>query len=351
MKRMKSWLCLCCVLGLLAGFVGCSSSADKIEPQGRAFFTYFDTVSYVYSYAGDSEDTLNERSAAVSDILREYHQLFDIYHEYSGITNLCTINKSAGGEPLKVDKKLVDFLLYSKELYEVTDGEMNVMLGSVLRLWHDARTLASEDPANAYIPSEEALAEAKNHTDISLLEIDAENCTVRITDPEASIDVGALGKGYATEQAAQYLREIGAESYVLNIGGNISIIGHKVDGSAWNTGIRNPQDPSGEPLIYFGLADTACVTSGNYERYYIVEGEKYHHIIDKDTMMPAEYFDSITVITKDSALADTFSTALYCMSYEEGLELAESMEDVEVLWIFSDGTMKMTSGLEALVTE
>ena len=82
-----------------------------------------------------------------------------------------------------------------------------------------------------------------------------------------------------------------------------------------------------------------------------MEGEKYHHIIDKDTMMPAAHFDSITVITKDSALADTFSTALYCMSYEEGLELAESMEDVEVLWIFSDGTMKMTSGLEALVTE
>ena len=351
MKRLKSWLCLCCVLGLLVNLTGCSSSAEKIEPQGRAFFTYFDTVSYVYSYAGDSEDTLNQRSAEVSDILEEYHQLFDIYHEYSGITNLCTINRMAGGEPLQVDRKLVDFLLYSKELYELTDGEMNVMLGSVLRLWHDCREAASEDPEGASIPTREQLNEAANHTDISLLEIDAENCTVRITDPEASIDVGALGKGYATEKAAEYLREIGAESYVLNIGGNISIIGHKPDGSVWNTGIRNPQDPDGEPAAYLGLADTSCVTSGNYERYFTVDGVEYHHIIDKDTLMPANYFDSITVVTSDSALADTLSTALYCMSYEEGLALAESMEGVDVLWIFADGTLKMTSGLQALVTE
>jgi thiamine biosynthesis lipoprotein len=212
---MKSWLCLCCVLGLLASFVGCSSSAKKIEPQGRAFFTYFDTVSYVYSYAGDSEDSLNERSAAVSGILNEYHQLFDIYHEYSGITNLCTINKLAGGEPLKVDKKLVDFLLYSKELYEITDGEMNVMLGSVLRLWHDARTAASEDPANAYIPSEEALAEAKKHTDISLLEIDAENCTVRITDPELIKQTGGIVQGMSGSPIIQNSKLVGAVTHVL----------------------------------------------------------------------------------------------------------------------------------------
>ena len=351
MKRLKSWLCLVCVLGLLVSLTGCSSSAEKTEPQGRAFFTYFDTVSYVYSYAGDSEETLNERSAAVSDILEEYHQLFDIYHEYSGITNLCTINKLAGGEPLEVNKKLVDFLLYSKELYELTNGEMNVMLGPVLRLWHDARSAASDDPTNAYVPSYEELQEAMAHTDMSLLEIDAEKCTVRLTDPNASIDVGALGKGYATEKAAEYLREIGAESYVLNIGGNISIIGHKPDGSVWSTGIRNPQQPDGEPIVYLGLADTACVTSGNYERFYTVDGVEYHHIIDKDTLMPAAYFDSITVITKNSAMADTLSTALYCVSYEEGLKLAESLEDVEVLWIFADGTTKMTSGLSALVTE
>ena len=351
MKTIRSWLCICCVLGFLVNLTGCSSSVEKTEPQGRAFFTYFDTVSYVYSYAEDSEEQLDQRASEVSDILNDYHQLFDIYHEYSGITNLCTVNRMAGGEPVKVDRKLVDFLLYAKELYERTDGEMNVMLGSVLRLWHDCREMASEDPQNASIPTREALNEANAHTDISLLEIDEENCTVRISDAEASIDVGALGKGYATEKAAEHLRRIGAEGYVLNIGGNISIIGTKPDGSSWTTGIRNPLDPAGPHALNLKLADTSCVTSGIYERYFTVDGVRYHHIIDRETLMPADYFSSLTVVTKNSGLADALSTALFCMSYEEGMALAEAMEDVEVLWIFPDGTKKMTPGLNALVTE
>jgi len=348
---MKFWLCLCCVLGLLAGLAGCSGTDEETEPAGRAFFSYFDTVSYVYSYAGDSEERLDEYASEVSHILQEYHQLFDIYHEYSGITNLCTINRMAGGEPLKVDEKLVDFLLYAKELYQTTQGEMNVMMGSVLSLWHDCREQAADDPEGAAIPTEEELREAGAHVDISLLEIDEENNTVRIADPKASIDVGALGKGYATQKAAEHLRQSGAESYVLNIGGNISIIGRKPDGSFWSTGIRNPKDPDGEHALTLKLADTSCVTSGTYERYFTVDGVRYHHIIDKETLMPANYFSSLTIVAKDSALADALSTALFCMSYEEGTELLDSMEGVEALWIFPDGTKKMTPGLERLVIE
>lgn len=348
MKTTKSWICLCCVLGLLVGLAGCSGSTEKTEPMGKAFFSYFDTVSYVYSYAGDSEERLNVCAEEVSHILEEYHQLFDIYHEYSGITNLCTINRMAGGEPLQVDEKLVDFLLYAKELHQQTDGEMNVMMGSVLRLWHDCRDEAAENPESAAIPTEAELSEAGKHTDISLLEIDEEKSTVRIADSQASIDVGALGKGYATQKAAEHLRQIGAESYVLNIGGNLSVIGTKPDGSPWNTGIRDPGNPDGEYALHLKLQDVSCVTSGTYERYFTVDGVRYHHIIDKDTLMPAGYFSSLTVVTKDSALADALSTALFCMSYEEGSALVKSMDGVDALWIFSDGTMKMTPGLESL---
>lgn len=140
-----------------------------------------------------------------SGILGEYHRLFDIYHEYSGENNLCTLNRNAGGESIEVDRKLIDFLVYAKELYETTDGKMNVMMGSVLSIWHDLRTAAGDDPASARIPTDEELQTAGEHTDISALEIDEENCTVRISDPDASIDVGALGKGYATEMAARWL--------------------------------------------------------------------------------------------------------------------------------------------------
>ena len=348
MKHFKSLLCLCVVLGLLVVLTGCPESAHKAEPKGMVYFSYFDTVSYIYSYAGDSQEDFEARCEEVSAILEEYHRLFDIYYEYSGVTNLRTLNKNAGGEPVEVDRKLVDFLLYAKELYDSTDGEMNIMMGSVLKLWHDCREEASADPENARIPTAEELSEAARYTDFSYLEIDEKKCTVRITDPNAAIDVGALGKGYATEKAAEYLKSNGGDSYVLNIGGNIRIVGHKPDGSGWGTGIKDPEDPQSYALT-LTLADTSCVTSGDYERYFVADGVKYHHIIDKDTLMPATYFSSVTVITDDSGLADALSTALFAMSYEDGLALTKKLGGIEVIWIKADGTQYRTEGLDELI--
>ena len=351
MKIFKSLISLCAIIGLLVSMTGCPTVANRENsknPQGMVNFTFFDTVSYVYSYAGDSKEEFEANSEGVFEILGEYHKLFDIYYEHSGVTNLKTLNRNAGGEPMVVDEKLIDFLLYAKELYEATDGEMNIMMGSVLSLWHDCRDAASTDPTNARIPTDEELEEANRHTDMSCLEIDAENNTVRIADPEASIDVGALGKGYATEKAAEYLRSQGADGYVLNIGGNIRIVGHKPDGSGWNTGIKNPHNTDTYAL-YLVLADTSCVTSGDYERFYTVKGKRYHHIIDKDTLMPADYFSSVTIIADDSGLADALSTALFAMSYEDGLALVEKIGGVEVFWVAKDGTQYMTEGLEDLI--
>lgn len=343
---------LCCLLVLTALLSGCTGLKRASGPQGKSYFNYFDTVSYVYSYAGDSAERFDRRSADASNLLKEYHELFDIYHEYSGINNLCTVNRMAGGEPLKVDEKLIDFLLYAKELYDLTDGEMNVMMGSVLSLWHECRTAATEHAADAEIPSREALEEAAKHMDINLLEIDRENSTVRITDPAASIDVGALGKGYATEMTARMLESKDCDGYVLNIGGNIRIIGTKPDGSSWVTGIKDPNDPeSGEFAVRLALADTACVTSGVYERYFVVDGARYHHIIDKETLFPAEGYSSITIVTKDSGLADALSTALFCMSYEQGRALADSLDGVDVIWIFPDGNMEYTPGIAGAIQE
>ena len=350
MKRIGIWLLLTAmVIPLLAGCSAPETPAAQTENKGKSYFTYFDTVSYVYSYAGDSAEQFDERSAEVSDILGEYHRLFDIYHEYSGVNNLCTLNLNAGGEPIEVDEKLIDVLLYARELYQATYGEMNVMMGAVLRIWHDLRDAASDDPGAARLPTEEELSTAAEHTDFSLLEIDEDARTVRIADPAASIDVGALGKGYATEMAARALEAEGVSSYVLNVGGNIRIIGTKPDGTGWVTGVKDPRNTS-EFAIKLRLADTSCVTSGVYERYYTVDGVRYHHIIDKDTLFPAEYFSSLTVITKNSALADALSTALFCMPYDDGAALAEKL-GVDVLWIFPDGEMKYTPGIEKLIEE
>jgi len=351
LNRLKKGLFLFCLLGLLASFAGCSQNKVKSsDPMGKVYFNWFDTVSYVYSYAGDPAERFETLSAGVSGILTEYHQLFDIYHEYSGINNLCTINRLAGGEPLKVDPKLIDFLQYSQELYRKTGGEMNILLGPVLKIWHDHRTQATENPAQASLPLQEDLLEAAKHIDPSVLEINVQQSTVRLTDPKAAIDVGALGKGYATEKAAEYLQQQGASAYVLNIGGNIRILGTKLDGSGWKTAVKDPEDPENQYVAILDLADTACVTSGNYERFFSVNGKQYHHIIDRDTLWPAEQFASVTIITRDSGLADALSTALFCMSYEEGAALANALGGVDVVWVSHDGTVQYTEGLEDKLT-
>ncbi len=339
------------LLGLLLLLPGCRksetaslSSSSSVKPQGRAYFDFFDTVSYIYSYRGDSEEEFLENADAAYYTLERYHRLFDIYHEYEGMNNLCTINSRAG-EEVEVDEDLLEFLLYCREMYEVTDGEMDVMMGSVLSLWHEARY--SDVP---YVPSDEALTEASRYTGFDYLLIDEEKSSVTLLSDKASIDVGAVGKGYATEKAAEVLEARGAESYVLNIGGNIRIIGTKRDGSGWRTGIKDPKDPDSSFAVVLNLSDTSCVTSGSYERYFTLDGVKYSHIIDRDTLYPASYYDSVTVVTASSALADTLSTALFTMPYEEAYELASSLS-VDAVWIFPDGSVKYTEGIKALMTD
>ena len=347
-RHLAAFLSLLMSLTILIG-CGEKQESASAEPKGKVYFSYFDTVSYIYDYSGDSAERFDSRSAEVSHLLEEYHRLFDIYHEYTGINNLRTVNLHAGGEPLQVDQRLIDFLLYARDMAELTGGQMDILFGAVLKLWHECREEASADPSHARIPSQEDLQEAARHIGINFLEIDAENRTVRITDPKASIDVGALGKGYATEMAARYLEQEGANGYVLNIGGNIRIIGTRPDGSGWKTGIRDPADPDGAYALHIRIADTACVSSGVYERYYIAEGKRWHHIIDPDTLVPADYYGSLTVITRDSGLADALSTALFCMDYEDGSALVDRLDGVEACWFYLDGEQRWSDGFGSLI--
>lgn len=340
-KSIVTIVCICATIALFA-------IAVALVPHGETDVQYdentlcFDTVSRIYSYAGDSADEFEKNCDEVWELLYRYHKLLDIYNEYSGMNNLCTLNKNAGGEPVELDRELIDVLVYAKKMHTATGGRMNIMIGSLTSLWHDARE------GGTAIPEQNALLEASLHTSIDLLEIDETNCTARITDPLASVDVGAIGKGYATEIAARLLEKLGATSYVLNIGGNVRCIGTKPDGSGWSIGITDPNDPSSN-AAKVEISDLSCVTSGDYQRYFTVDGKRYHHIIDTDTLMPAEYFSSVTVICEDSALADTLSTALFCMSRDDGEALIASFgeelnEEIEVVWIDRSGVIYFTDG-------
>ena len=350
--RLKNVLCaFLCVLISLGALSSCNKRDPEIvdpEVQAESYYEYFDTVSVVMSYAGDTPEAFGANCEAVSELLWEYHRLFDIYHEYAGINNLMTVNKNAGVAPVEVDGKLIDFLLYCKEIYTLTDGKTNVAMGSVLKLWHDERERAENKPDKARVPSGEALSTAAQHTNIDALVIDKAAGTVYISDPEMRLDVGAIGKGYATERAAEVLIDAGVTSYVLNIGGNIRAIGTKPSGNGWTTGITNPDKGSDESFVCkVDISDISLVTSGDYERYYVVDGVQYHHIIDPVTLMPAAYFSSVSVFIDDSGLADALSTALFCMSYEDGKQLAESV-GADIIWVTADGEVFMTDGVKTV---
>ena len=335
------------IIAVLLNMSGCA----KKEPARyeATFLELFDTVTTIAGF-GRSEEEFSAFAQAVHDDLEEYHQLYDIYNDYEGINNIKTINDNAGISPVKVDVRIIDLLGFSIDVAEITDGEINIAFGAVLRVWHDYRTEGIDDPENSKLPPMELLKEKSEHTDINKLIIDKSAGTVFLEDPEMRLDVGAIAKGYATEMVARDMIAEGYQNAMLSVGGNVRTIGSKQDGAAWNVGIQNPDMESEQANLYvLRLKDYSLVTSGDYQRYYTVEGKKYHHIIDPDTLMPADYYTAVSIICKDSGMADALSTSVFNMTYEQGLALIEDLEDTEALWIFKNGSMKHSSGFNRLI--
>ena len=339
---------ICCLI-----MTGCQSE-DTRKKFSTFYFDYFDTVTTIVGYA-DSQEEFDEICTDIETQLKEYHQLYNIYHRYDGLNNIRTINEVNGEthEKVKVDQRIIDLLLYGKKIYQLTEEQTNIAMGSVLSIWHDYRTEGEMNPSKAKLPPMDKLQEAAKHTDIEQLQIDEESKTAFLADPQMKLDVGGLAKGYAVEQIAQHLEEKGVDGYVLNVGGNVRTIGTRPKGERWVVGIENPGIPNldEEFIAYLKLSGESVVTSGAYQRYYIVDGKSYHHIIDPDTLMPGEEFLSVSIICQDSGLGDALSTALFSMDLAEGQALIESLEDVEAMWTTHEGEIYFSSGFKAYMYE
>lgn len=321
-------------------------SEKTVEPKSKTYYDLFDTVSTVYDYSGGSEEEFREALEALEELFYYYDALFDIYHPSKSLTNLYDVNREATKAPVKVDGALLDFLEYSKQMYTLTGGEVNIAMGAVLSIWHTARTQGLANPAGAALPPRSELSDAAEHCDINDIIIDREASTVYLADPQMSLDVGAIAKGYATERAAELLLDLGYTGYALDIGGNLRTVGSKADGDPWRTGVKNTDLTSEKKYVYYlNLSDLSAVTSGDYERYYTVGGKRYHHIIDKDTLMPSAHFSSVTVVVQDSGLADALSTALFNMDYESGKAIVEATAGAFAVWVYQSGDVK-TAGIE-----
>ena len=339
MKRTVSLILLFAML-----LSGCAESPQTEKKQYQAtFLTLFDTVTTIVGKA-DSEESFRMISQSIHDELLEYHQLFDIYNDYDGIANLKTINDNAGIAPVNVDERIIALLKDCKTFYEATGGKVNVAMGSVLQLWHEARNDGINDPANAYLPKREQLEAAAEHMDLSAVILDEAASTVFISDPLVRLDVGAIAKGWA----AQRVCESAPSGLLISVGGNVCATGPKDEaGTPWVVAVQNP-DGGEEHLHTLYLSSGSMVTSGDYQRAYVVNGELYHHIIDPNTLYPSTHWRSVTIVCADSGLADALSTALFVLPLEEGQQLIQRFA-AHAMWVDREGKRFYSPEFEQLI--
>ncbi len=345
MKRLICWL-------LAALLWAAAPSARAEQKYSAVFFDLFDTVTTLTGYA-ESQQAFDQIASEAEAELTRLHRIFDPYHRYEGVPNVCLLNQTAAQAPVQVGEELFSVLLLMREWQPRLGSSVNIAMGSVLSLWHDARTQADADAGSAAIPDENALREAALHTELADVTLDADARTVYYKDSLLKLDLGAVAKGYAAQRMADWLAAR-MPSYLLSIGGNVCAGDPPMDGRAgWTVSIQDPAHAEDADAWQYSLAllcvhNVSVVTSGDYQRYYWVDGVRMHHIISPQTLMPAAENRSVTIICGDSAVADILSTALFILPYEQGRALADGLDGVEAVWQTASGDVLTTDGVDAL---
>ena len=296
---------------------------------GGAFGVFFamDTYMTFTAYGTDAEPAI----LAAEDKIRELEELWSVTDKNSDVY---AVNHSSG-QTVTVDWKTAELLSYALDMAEETNGALEPTIYPVLTAW-------GFTTGENRVPAETELAELLEKVGYDKVELNNDQIQM---EPGGMIDLGAVGKGYAGDEAAQILRERGITAALLDIGGNIQAIGTKPDGSDWRVGLKDPF--SGGVLGIIQVSDVAVVTSGNYERFFIGEdGKVYGHIIDPATGHPVENgIASVSVIASEGKLCDALSTALFVMGLENAQDYWRQCRNYEMILIMEDGDIYLTEGI------
>ena len=334
---------LCVAMGpqsLVGGFAACLPNRLLFHIEEAeyslftaAFFDIFDTVIFLRLFS-NSQDEFDTKSEAIYNELKRLHMLFDIFNEYEGISNIATINRLAGVEPVAACEALLGLIEEGIDAHRRSGGAVNIAMGPVLRLWHDFLTGSASSP-----PNMEALEAAKLLSYIN--DVVIYNNQVFLARVGMSLDVGALAKGVALERAVAVAEDLGVISGIISIGGDMALIGRPLDGRAsWTIGI---EDPEGGIFGTKRLDSTSVASSGNYQRFVMYGENRYHHIIDPFTLLPAGQFSSLTIVHPSPMVAEFLSTAAFVMPFDGGIRLVTDL-GAEALWILPDGSHRQTDG-------
>lgn len=310
---------------------------DGMEKVTRAEFL-MDTLVQSTVFAREAIQGQNALQAAYQEMIR-LEGLLDRHHPDSEVTQ---INRAAGREPAPVSPETLLIIEQAQEFAVLTGGAFDITVGPLLRLWRFA-------DGGGQVPPEESLRAAAALVDFRQIEVDRPAGSVFLRKNGAEIDLGGIAKGFVADRAVEVLRRSGVTSASVDAGGDIRLIGAKPDGSPWRIGVRHPRERRGI-IAVLELRDSAVVTSGDYERYFLFEGTRYHHLLDPATGRPAGGLVSVTVVAPEAMTADALSTAVFVLGRERGLELVESLPGIEALLVTAELEVVYSSGLAGKVT-
>ena len=309
LKYKKYTAVIICVLLLAQSFLMISCVQMQNQDGYTEVYYFFDTFVSITVY--DEKD-----KAFLPDIEEYCHQCDDLFNRHLEGSDIYRIIH-AGGEVVTVDPNTVFLVATALDVCSKTDGAIDITVAPVLDLWD-----FTSDDENHTPPSDEAIKEALKHVDYKKVRYDYETSEVKLQDPKAAIDLGFIAKGYIADGIKDKLTASGVENAIINLGGNIVVMGTKPDGSNYNIGIKKPFTETNEIMLSASVHDTSIVTSGVYERCFTYNGKLYHHIVDPKTGYPVENnLYQVTVISDFSICADALSTSLLLLGKEKGTSL------------------------------
>jgi thiamine biosynthesis lipoprotein len=280
-----------------------------------------------------------DAAAVVFDVFRDVEREMN---EWRPGSPLAAINEAAGREPVVVPEELFALIERGIEIGEMTGGAFDITWAALWGVWD----FKADEPR---VPADQELEARLDLIDFHRVRIDEAAGTVYLPEPGMKIGLGGIAKGYALDRAAEALRGAGVTSFLISAGGQVLVRGMRGD-RPWRVGIRDPRSTMKDYFAFLEVTDTSVSTSGDYERFFILDGVRYHHILDPRTGRPARGLLSATVICADATLADALSTAMMVMGRDRALALAESRDDVEAVLIDDAFQVHVTSGLEDRLT-
>lgn len=283
----------------------------------------------------EGEKAKEHIAAAVAEI-RRIEALLTTYNEES---QTALINRFAGIKPVTVDREVFDLIQRSKRISEITQGAFDISYGSIdKRLWNFDKEMTSlPDAATA-----KKMVRLINYRHILL---DEKAGTVFLKEKGMRIGFGGIGKGYAADRAKAVLQERGVKNGIVNASGDLTVWGHQPDGKPWTIGIADPASAR-QPFSYLTLTNMSVATSGNYEKYVLIDGKRYSHTIDPKTGLPVQGIKSVTIISPNAEIADAMATPVMIMGVTVGLHLINQIKGLSCIIIDEENKLYTSNNIK-----